>query len=73
MVASPLWHIYFEYVANDWGEDGNDGHPAVVNAAVGEEAKGIKTQQGAIGESSYVEQSIDERLVVERPEGNDDQ
>lgn len=42
MVAGPLWHVDFENVADDGGEDGDDGHPAVADGAVGEETEGVE-------------------------------
>ena len=71
LIAKPLFGVEFEDVAYDRREDSDEGNPAVVDRALGEEAKGVETQQGTVGEACHIEDGVDERLIVERAEGND--
>ena len=43
MIACPLGHVELKNIADDGGEDGNDGDPAVADGAVGEESEGVET------------------------------
>ena len=71
-VAEPCGREEFEEVADDGRGDGDVGHEAVVDAALGEEAEGVEAQQGAVGEAGDIEDDGDEGVAVERTEGNDD-
>ena len=72
-VAEPCGREELEEVADDGRGDGDVGHQAVVDAALGEEAEGVEAQQGAVGEAGDIEDDGDEGIAVERPEGNDNE
>ena len=72
-VAEPCGREELEEVADDGRGDGDVGHEAVVDAALGEEAEGVEAQQGAVGEAGDIEDDGDEGVAVEWPEGHDDE
>lgn len=73
LIAEPVGREELEQIADDGRENGDEGHPTVVNLAFGEEAEGIETQQGSVGEACHIEDNGDERVVMEWPKGDDDQ
>lgn len=70
-VSKPIIRIEFEDITENRRENGNPGNPTVVDLSLGEEAEGVEAQQRAVGEARDVKDGIDQRLIVERPEGND--
>ena len=73
MVAGPLGHIEFQQVAHHGREDRHHGHPAVAHPATGEEAEGVEAQERSVGEARHVEDDGDEGVVMEWPEGYNDE
>ena len=70
-IAKPSRREKTDNVAENGRENGNPGHPAVLDLAFGEEAEGIETQQRTIGKACNIEDNVDERVIMERPEGDD--
>ena len=70
-VAEPGGGVEFEEIAEHRREHCDEGHPTVVDLALGEESEGVETQQRTVGEACNVEDGVDERLVVERSESDD--